>query len=57
MTEYVDYITLTNGKMEEVRGYRATEHTDAWLVYIFGDSTIRYPIQSVALVVTNEEPK
>jgi len=51
---YVDCI-YTLSTLEEVRGYLATEHTEAWLVYKFSDETIRIPTHQVKMVVTTEE--
>jgi uncharacterized protein (UPF0248 family) len=54
-TIYVDTVSMIDGMIEEIRGYRATEHTEAWLVYLFSCETIRIPTHRVAMVVTTEE--
>ena len=52
----VDSVRFTDGEAPaEMRGYDATEHSDAWLVWHWHDESVRIPAHRVKDVVTTRE--
>lgn len=53
--ENVDYVTLTDGKDQEMRGYLERTVKDGLIYWAWSDNTLIIPIHRIASISMHEE--